>query len=188
MKILGAEYNDQGEVALVPMGDDVLLRNNGDFYIPEFTQEVSGVPQLVVKICKLGKGVTERFACRYYNEIGVGVRFYADTLEDTLRQKGLPLVVASSFDNAAAISGLKPWTGKEKVEYEMELNGKPVFQASVTDLPVSVDRLIVLASRYHLLKIGDYLFCGNPCRFRVKAGDEIRMKMDGAEMSAFRIK
>ena len=31
MKILCAEYNDAGEVAVVPVGDDVLLRNNGDF-------------------------------------------------------------------------------------------------------------------------------------------------------------
>lgn len=55
MKILCAEYNDAGEVAVVPVGDDVLLRNNGDFYIPDYTQQVSGVPQLVVRICKLGK-------------------------------------------------------------------------------------------------------------------------------------
>ena len=54
MKILCAEYNDAGEVAVVPVGDDVLLRNNGDFYIPDYTQQVSGVPQLVVRICKLG--------------------------------------------------------------------------------------------------------------------------------------
>ena len=57
MKILCAEYNDAGEVAVVPVGDDVLLRNNGDFYIPDYTQQVSGVPQLVVRICKLGKSV-----------------------------------------------------------------------------------------------------------------------------------
>ena len=38
MKILCAEYNDAGEVAVVPVGDDVLLRNNGDFYIPDYTQ------------------------------------------------------------------------------------------------------------------------------------------------------
>ena len=75
MKILCAEYNDAGEVAVVPVGDDVLLRNNGDFYIPDYTQQVSGVPQLVVRICKLGKSVGERFAGRYFEEIGVGVRY-----------------------------------------------------------------------------------------------------------------
>ena len=49
MKILCAEYNDAGEVAVVPVGDDVLLRNNGDFYIPDYTQQVSGVPAVILK-------------------------------------------------------------------------------------------------------------------------------------------
>ena len=53
MKILCAEYNAAGEVAIVPMGDDVLLRNNDDFYIPDFSSELSCVPQLVVRLCKL---------------------------------------------------------------------------------------------------------------------------------------
>ena len=65
MKILCAEYNAAGEVAIVPMGDDVLLRNNDDFYIPDFSSELSCVPQLVVRLCKLGKYVSERFAGRY---------------------------------------------------------------------------------------------------------------------------
>lgn len=94
MKILCAEYNDAGEVAVVPVGDDVLLRNNGDFYIPDYTQQVSGVPQLVVRICKLGKSVGERFAGRYFEEIGVGVRFYADSLEEQLIAKKLPGIMA----------------------------------------------------------------------------------------------
>ena len=37
MKILCAEYNDAGEVAVVPVGDDVLLRNNGDLYTGLYT-------------------------------------------------------------------------------------------------------------------------------------------------------
>ena len=70
MKILCAEYNDAGEVAVVPVGDDVLLRNNGDFYIPDYTQQVSGVPQLVVRICKLGKSVPAVILKRSESESG----------------------------------------------------------------------------------------------------------------------
>ena len=64
MKILCAEYNDAGEVAVVPVGDDVLLRNNGDFYIPDYTQQVSGVPQLVVSICCCSEGESKRSPLR----------------------------------------------------------------------------------------------------------------------------
>lgn len=61
MKLLCAEYNSSEEMALSVVGDNALLRNNNDFYFPAFTQEVSCVPQLVLKACKLGKGFTGRF-------------------------------------------------------------------------------------------------------------------------------
>ena len=176
MKILCAEYNDAGEVAVVPVGDDVLLRNNGDFYIPDYTQQVSGVPQLVVRICKLGKSVGERFAGRYFEEIGVGVRFYADSLEEQLIAKKLPGIMAASFDSSCAISALMG------IEETREANYKK-------HLPVGIEKLVAFASEFHTLKIGDYLFCGHPFRFRgLRPGDKVQMTLDGKTMLDFRIK
>lgn len=188
MKVLCAEYNDRKEVAIVPVGDDVLLRNNGDFYIPEFTREVSCVPQFVVKICKLGKSISERFAFRYYDEIGVGVRFYADTLEEELKCKELPMVMASSFDSSAAISGMKN-IGNRNPRYEMLVNNESVFQGCMFDLPTSVDCLVSLAGDFHTLKIGDFMYCGNLFRYRgLRAGDCITVLLEGEKILAFGIK
>lgn len=90
MKILCAEYNPEGRGTVVPIGDNALLRNNDDFYIPDFADRLSCSPQLVLRIGKLGKSVGERFAGRYFQEIGVGIRFYADRLEEELHSEGLP--------------------------------------------------------------------------------------------------
>ena len=68
MKLLCAEYNEAGEVAYNVIGDNALLRNNDDFYIPAFATELSCVPQIVLRIGKIGKHVAERFAERYYEE------------------------------------------------------------------------------------------------------------------------
>lgn len=84
MKLLCAEYNEAGEVAYNVIGDNALLRNNDDFYIPAFATELSCVPQIVLRVGKIGKHVAERFAGRYYEEVGVGIRFYADNLEREL--------------------------------------------------------------------------------------------------------
>lgn len=188
MKILCAEYNQTGDVAIVPVGDDVLLRNNGDFYIPDFTREVSCVPQFVVKICKLGKAVSERFASRYYDEIGMGVRFYADSLEQALEMKGLPEIVASSFDSSAAISKVQKIESRS-LRYEMFVNEVSIFQSSLPELQVGIDRLIAIAGEMHTLKIGDYLYCGNPFRYRgIKAGDQIRVTLEGENVMQFTIR
>lgn len=189
MKILCAEYNRLAEVAVVSVGDDVLLRNNDDFYIPDFTQQISCVPQLVVRICKLGKSVGERFADRYFDEIGVGVRFYADTLESELKKKELPEVVAASFNGCAAISSMVKIEKGMEACYEMKVNGEPVISGNKACLPLSIEKLVALSSEFHTLKIGDFLFCGHPLRYRMlKAGDRIQVALDKEQMLDFGIK
>ena len=54
MKLLCTEYNVFGERTGVTLGDNALLRNNEDFYLPAFATELSCVPQLVLRICKIG--------------------------------------------------------------------------------------------------------------------------------------
>ena len=48
--------------------DTALLRNNDPFYIPAFSQEVHYECELVVRINRVGKGIAERFAHRYYDQ------------------------------------------------------------------------------------------------------------------------
>lgn len=189
MKILCTEYNKDRQIAIVPMGDDVLLRNNGDFYIPEFSAAVSCVPQLIVRLGKLGKSVGERFACRYFEEIGVGVRFYADDFQRELKQKDLPEIMASSFDCSAAISDLEKIGDSRDARYVMRVNGATVFDGNRRQLPVGVERLVSLASDFHTLKIGDFLYCGNTYRYGgLKSGDRIQMDLNDKAKLDFEVK
>ncbi len=189
MKILCAEYNLENEFVVVPLGHNVLLRNNDDFYIPDFAGELSCVPQPVVRICRLGKSVGVRFAGRYYEEVGVGLRLFADDFEHRLRDGNLPPVLASAYDNSAAISRLTVRKQGEGMNYELRVNGKPVFGSSEKEMPVPVERLIAEASRYYTLKIGDLLFCGSPYRYRgLQANDRLQMSLNGEELIDFKLK
>lgn len=188
MKLLCAEYNSAEEMTLSVAGDNALLRNNNDFYFPAFTEEVSCVPQLVLKACKLGKGFSWRFASRYYNEIGVGVRFYADTLEQTLKTQALPFGVASSFDESAALSALENYADG-KTDYYLKVNGNLVFEGNAACLPVEIDKFVSLASGYYMIKIGDVFFCGNPFRYKgLKIGDRLQMGLNGRCLLDFHVK
>ena len=89
MKLICAEYNKRGDVAYSVVGDNALLRNNDDFYIPDFAGHLTAEPHLVLRVSKIGKSVGERFAGRYYEEVGVGIRFHAEDLENSLLDKGL---------------------------------------------------------------------------------------------------
>lgn len=183
MKILCAVYNPAGDVTVIPAGDDVLLRNGGDFYIPDYSTRISCMPQMVVRICRLGKCVSERFADRYFEEVGVGIRFYADDWEERLRGRGLPDVAASTFDCSAAVSRLVPKGDRSGWRYDFRVNDRSVYGGETGNLPVSLEGLIALASECHTLKIGDFLFCGETFRWQtVKMGDRLRLDLNGERL------
>ena len=52
--------------------DTALLRNNDPFYVPSFSNEVHYETELVVRINRVGRAIEERFASRYYDEVGLG--------------------------------------------------------------------------------------------------------------------
>ncbi len=189
MKILCAEYNPEGRGTVVPIGDNALLRNNDDFYIPDFADRLSCSPQLVLRIGKLGKSVGERFAGRYFQEIGVGIRFYADRLEEELHSEGLPAGVGSAFDGCAAIGSLVDKDKCDGTDYAFRVNGKIVYEGSLQELPFSAEHLISFASGFYTLKIGDFLYCGNRFRYReLEPGDRLQICFQGKEWMDFKLK
>ncbi len=84
--------------------DTALLRNNDPFYIPRFTQEVHYECELVVRIDRVGKCIDERFARRYYSEVGLGIDFTARDLQRAAIAAGAPWECAKAFDHSAALA------------------------------------------------------------------------------------
>ena len=74
--------------------DTALLRNNDPFYIPAFSHEVHYECELVVRIDRVGRSIAEKFAHRYYHEVGLGIDFTARDLQREAIAKGLPWVPA----------------------------------------------------------------------------------------------
>ena len=189
MKLLCAEYNESGELAYSVVGDNALLRNNEDFYLPDFAGRVTCVPQLVLRVCKLGKGVGERFVGRYYEEVGVGIRFYAEDMECALLDRRLTPATASSFDGSAAISPLLRREGSvENWTCALRVNDEVCLERRVGELPRSPEQLIAGMSRFYLLKIGDFIYCGDIPRFAVRAGDRLRLALNGDDLLDFQVR
>ena len=189
---------DNGEVPQEPLyflkPDTALLRNNDPFFIPSFSEQVDYETELVVKINRVGKCIEERFAHRYYDEVGLGVDFTARDLQRQAMAAGHPWEKAKGFDRSAAISprflSLEE-LGKsaDELQFEMTLNGE-VRQVGLTkDMIFSVDKIVSYVSRYMTLRMGDYIFTGTPSGVGpVKKGDVLRATLEGEELLNFDIK
>ena len=70
--------------------DSALLKDGKPFFIPDFMGRIDYETEIVVRICKLGKSIPERFAHRYYDAVTVGIDFTARDLQKKLREEGQP--------------------------------------------------------------------------------------------------
>lgn len=174
--------------------DTALLRNNDPFYIPAFSQEVHYECELVVRINRVGKGIAERFAHRYYDQVGLGIDFTARDLQRQAIAEGLPWERCKAFDRSAALSpqfvSLQELGGDvQSLHFTLEVNGQTRQRGDTSGMLFSVDRIIASVSQYMTLRMGDLLYTGTPAGVEpVRPGDNLRAVLEGRELLNFDIR
>lgn len=172
--------------------DTALVKSNRPVYIPDFTNELHYELELVVKICKVGKCIPEKFAHTYWDEVALGIDLTARDLQRQQSEKGLPWEMAKSFDNSAPISAFFPKTkfgDGNAISFHLDLNGKTVQQGNSANMIFSVDKIITYVSRFFTLKHGDMIFTGTPAGVGPLAiGDLMEAYLEGEKVLKCRVK
>lgn len=181
------------EPVLFLMPETALLKNNAPFYYPDFSKNIHYEVELVIKINRVGKNISEKFAHRYYNEIGIGIDFTARDLQDELKSKGLPWEKAKAFDNSAPLGKFIKLEQLEKnvqeINFSLEKNKKIVQQGNSKNMLFSIDKIIAYASQFFTLKIGDLLYTGTPEGVgSVERGDKLVAKIETQELLSIEVK
>ena len=192
------ELRDGGTIPAEPLfflkPDTALLRNNDPFYLPAFSDEVHYECELVVRINRVGRCIAERFARRYYDEVGLGIDFTARDLQRRAIAEGLPWEASKAFDHSAALSPrflpLAELGGDvQRLRFELALNGQVRQRGDTAEMIFPIDRLIAHVSQYVTLRMGDLLDTGTPVGVGpVHAGDTLRATLEGETLLDFDIR
>ena len=135
------------------------------FFIPHFSNDIHYEVELVVKINKTGKHIEEKFAHKYYSEIGLGIDFTARDIQEECKAKGLPWEKAKGFDGSAQISSTfieKSDLELDNITFSLNKNGKQVQLGNSSEMIFKFDKIIAYLSKFYSLKIGDLIFTGTP--------------------------
>ena len=173
--------------------DSALLIRNRPFFYPDFSNNIHYELELVVRICRLGKGIQRRFAHKYYSEVGLGIDFTARDLQAEAKQAGYPWTIAKGFDSSAAVSDFVPIEkiGRpiDQLHFHLLKNGELVQNGDTSRMLFGVDELISEISQYITLKTGDYLFTGTPAGVGpVQIGDVLEGFLEDRPLLRCRIK
>jgi 2-keto-4-pentenoate hydratase/2-oxohepta-3-ene-1,7-dioic acid hydratase in catechol pathway len=145
-----------------------------------------------VKINRVGKNIDQKFAYKYYDEIGVGIDFTARDVQSKLKAKGLPWELAKGFNGSAPISGFvskTDFSDLNNINFRLDVNGETRQQGNTSMMLFKIDYLISFVSTYFLLQQGDILFTGTPKGVGpVQVGDRLSAFIEDKPMLTLDVK
>lgn len=195
IKELNNERPDEPVIFTKP--DTAVSKNGEPFYYPDFSKDIHHEVEILLKINKMGKNIEEKFAHKYYNEIGIGIDFTARDLQSKLKAKGLPWDLAKGFNGSAPVSEFVPkskFADLKNLNFNLDVtdaNGETQTrqQGNTSLMLFSFDYIISFVSRYFTLKTGDIIFTGTPAGVGpVKVGDKLSAFIEGEKMLEFEVK
>ena len=190
VKELNNNRPDSPVIFLKP--DTSIILKNQPFFIPDFSSEINYEVEIILKICKLGKHIENKYAHKYFNQIGLGIDFTARDTQNELKSNGLPWEKAKAFDGSALVGS---WVNKTKfndlrnLNFSLNKNGKSVQIGNTSQMMWNFDELISEISKYFTLKIGDIIFTGTPSGVgKVNKGDNLEGFIEGKSSFVINIK
>ena len=171
--LLTQKSNNNGKNSLLPVEpvifskpDSAIIQPGKPFFVPDFAERFDYETEIVVRINRAGKDISQRFAHRYYDEVTVGIDFTARDLQTKLRNGGLPWELCKGFDGSAGIGKFVKVADiggeVQNIDFHLEKNGTTVQSGNTRNMIFTIDSLISYVSRFFMLKTGDLLFTGTP--------------------------
>ena len=142
-----------------------LLVDDKPFYYPDFSKNIQHELELVLKISKNGKHIQPEFASSYYQQITVGIDFTARDIQSALKSKGHPWEIAKGFDGSAVLGrfiDLTPALRKNGIPFSLKKGDQIVQKGFSKDMIFSFDDIVVYASKFFKLQMGDLIYTGTP--------------------------
>lgn len=173
--------------------DTAIIRNNAPFYYPDFSKDIHHEVELVLRICKEGKNIQEKFAGKYYDSVGVGIDFTARDLQQKAKEKGLPWDIAKGFNGSAPISDkflpVSEIKDMKNVNFSLKINGELKQQGNTSLMLFGFDYIISYLSKFFTLRTGDLIFTGTPKGVGpVKVGDTLAAYIENEKLLEFEVK
>lgn len=177
----------EGLIRVLP--DTALLSGGRPFFVPDFPGHVAGHHAWGVRVSRLGRHISERFASRYYDAVTTGICFEAEKLLETLHtsETGGSAIAAYGFDGAVSIGAWTALPEGNRLEGEIRTQvGTLAFKEE--DWRKKANLAVSLLSRYITLRQGDILLIKTNGRMEAKEDDHVAGWLQGKRLLDFNIK
>ena len=137
-------------------GDSALLVNKKPFFVPEKTLCLAAHPCVVMRISKLGKNISLRFAYRYIDAIAAGLHLADEGMLALARKEGHSWTTAVATDGSLPVGAFLPLPDEGcECTFRFFLEGEEKH-IRLAELPIA--EAVAAVSRVMTIRQGDMLF------------------------------
>jgi 2-keto-4-pentenoate hydratase/2-oxohepta-3-ene-1,7-dioic acid hydratase in catechol pathway len=184
--------NKNGQQIIFSKPESSLVTDNKDVEYPDFTSNLIYEAELVIKIGKKGKKISESDAVSYISEIGIGIDYTAKDIFDASREGKGPWDLGKGFDGAAPISSFKNISNFKDVtniNFGLKINGKEMQQGNTSLMIYNFSEIIAYVSKFMTLEPGDLIFTGTPAHGtgKILKGDQLQASIEGELLLDFKM-
>lgn len=144
--------------------------------LPKDQGEIHHELELVLQVGKdyhPGIGVDELI-----DLMGLGIDFTLRDVQNELKKKGHPWLLAKGFKNSAILTELQPFPGVkecQKLQFTLLKNGETVQTGNITEMIFDLQTLIDFIGKHFGLTKGDLIYTGTPAGVGpVASGDRLQ--------------
>ncbi len=137
--------------------DSAILRSGNPFFIPEFDNDFRGYPTLIIKLDRLGKSISPRFAYRYFEEATLGIMIRGEETLAALRKGGMPWTEAVVFDRCCLMGDFHPFRDIFNSPAWRFTFGDCMAESLTRPDEKSIGEIIASLSENNTIKTGDLL-------------------------------
>ncbi|WP_274652672.1 fumarylacetoacetate hydrolase family protein [Paenibacillus humicola] len=118
--------------------------------------------------------------------MAIGIDFTLRDVQDELKKKGYPWLLAKGFPNSAVVSPFFAFPGVERcksINFALIKNGEEAQQGNITQMIFDLQTIVDFSARHFGLGEGDIIFTGTPAGVGpVADGDHLALLWDGNQV------
>lgn len=188
-RIIDKTINGTNDICWYMLPDSAIVRSDNPWFVPDFDSEFRLYPMVAVRIDRLGKSISAKFACRYYNEATICLAASAYGLLTQLRRDGLPWDRAVSFDKSCMMGDFIPASELFKDSHLKIKLGDKIVGINAVGLQTMINEIIPVISKDNTIKTGDLILLPANDEYLIpKPGDNLTAGGSSGKLLEIRIK
>tara|TARA_R110001583_G_scaffold44818_4_gene141825 strand:- start:3053 stop:3667 length:615 start_codon:yes stop_codon:yes gene_type:complete len=181
-----------GQQIIFSKPESSLVKNNENVFYPSFTNNLVYEAELVIKIGKKGKDISENEATSYISEIGIGIDYTAKDVFNAIRENKGPWDLAKGFDGAAPISSfiaVSNFPDLNDINFSLSINNEEKQVGNTKLMIYNFAEIISYVSKFMTLEPNDLIFTGTPASGtgQIFKGDHLQASIEGDLLLDFKM-